>query len=1213
MHNKTNNKYSNCYRCAENIQRKKPITPAQAYWNNFDPGDVPDCIEKLTAIEVKLLCRLIVFMKIHKLKGRFGQYGIQGQAIVFAADASEIKDQIINKLPRSIKDINEVIIVETKEGMKHHPQYVVDVDNLNAALDWLILNNPLYSDLEEILDRPVSDFDIDQIVQELKPELPDQFYKWKTMTAKHDQIPFLALIGKNHQLERHRFPHHPESAGKHGLAICIVGMVYTELKRMKFWTKDDLNNMLTCGNKIYLTSTKIQHEEFDENDEIKQKFNLFNSSMEISIKKICPLPSIAQVNVEKVLPVKQIDDDIAKYFTDNDTPALLRCNNIPIGILKEENDYYVYDPNPRSKFGNPAPKGGNQILMCTKNYDKFLDMVKRSLKINSVAATKTGKYEMMSIAVKLTETKSPACKRLLGDGVNVARDSHVQKKQKTRDATVKFDPFEMEIVQELNLYDCTDNTINGVASRVLSNVKRLCTRFTGSNQDLIFAMNDELVGLQSHEFRQFEIYCKSSIIPVIKQQNKTIDNPGQNEATQHCKNLMFRNFDITGITSDGNSFYRSVSMTILGTDKYHKAMRCIVLKAIMTEETDQQGRLFSRLCEKGLVDHPFPTEFNSCTRTLLSLIKNVVEDNVPATNSCLYGMCIGLNKILLIQKWDQTLHLFTFASVNFSSFPITLLQTQDTTQFLPIMAYLKQDDPRMTEDDLRNLVITDIHNALIVATLYSIDNLESLLMQQNIGDNNVISFEPDENDIVIDLNPEDIVNTNLVCANSIEMSKECCINVSPLKTRVIAEDKSKIDLWKCKLASENSSYNPYSTNDSLDCTKCDLNEKVAHQYSMLSYQFDILRSTHFKNYLGDTNSLKMILFRCEELQQAFCVQRCLAAIAVDNVLTKIHDWNSHILDYICLLGSKIPIESIEMISSYDDDEQMMAENITITTKCLAQQPTTLKLKLIYSSKVHNLKYGITLLFKTHRYGILTIGNLSFTLLRDNDGTYYLYEANIFEIPTESLIVLRTPYLDSFVETISFKAFNYLTTDTIEVTKQELDSFYEFFFKHMRFNVWCVQVNCEDLHPFKEVNLEEEIHCVSSMLMPINVQPQNIGEYLDIGDKIKGFEEELPIVQLKRKTKRKPVNTKLEKRVEELCFYDKFPFGRNGLNEDRPIPTTPLDYFQHRTMGDDPRFWEIRYLFYALSETEKYRASQAVGVCAKLTRGIYVFLKKKFEH
>lgn len=121
------------------------------------------------------------------------------------------------------------------------------------------------------------------------------------------------------------------------------------------------------------------------------------------------------------------------------------------------------------------------------------------------------------------------------------------------------------------------------------------------------------------------------------------------------------------------------------------------------------------------------------------------------------------------------------------------------------------------------------------------------------------------------------------------------------------------------------------------------------------------------------------------------------------------------------------------------------------------------------------------------------------------------------------------------------------------------------------------------------------------MMPIDNVPLPVERIIDFGETGYSVDKTIPLVQLQRKTKRAPVNTNIEKRVEELCFYHLFPYGKGGFNEDRRSKPTALEYHQSRLMGTDLRFWNIPYLFYSLAQVERVRAGQGVGVCeAKIT-------------
>lgn len=76
------------------LEKKVACFPPKAYWNNLDPGPIPAEIETLTLVERRLLARINPYLKIIKFDGRFGQYGLKGQAIHFAYDLFEIVDKL---------------------------------------------------------------------------------------------------------------------------------------------------------------------------------------------------------------------------------------------------------------------------------------------------------------------------------------------------------------------------------------------------------------------------------------------------------------------------------------------------------------------------------------------------------------------------------------------------------------------------------------------------------------------------------------------------------------------------------------------------------------------------------------------------------------------------------------------------------------------------------------------------------------------------------------------------------------------------------------------------------------------------------------------------------------------------------------------------------------------------------------------------------------
>jgi len=88
----------------------------------------------------------------------------------------------------------------------------------------------------------------------------------------------------------------------------------------------------------------------------------------------------------------------------------------------------------------------------------------------------------------------------------------------------------------------------------------------------------------------------------------------------------------------------------------------------------------------------------------------------------------------------------------------------------------------------------------------------------------------------------------------------------------------------------------------------------------------------------------------------------------------------------------------------------------------------------------------------------------------------------------------------------------------------------------------------------------------------------------------------------RKTKDNLVNINVEKKAEEFAWWHLFPYGINGLNQERQVKMTPLQYFQYRILGKDKRFWNVMYLFYALAIYEYLKMQATVNLCGKRIDG-----------
>lgn len=116
---------------------------------------------------------------------------------------------------------------------------------------------------------------------------------------------------------------------------------------------------------------------------------------------------------------------------------------------------------------------------------------------------------------------------------------------------------------------------------------------------------------------------------------------------------------------------------------------------------------------------------------------------------------------------------------------------------------------------------------------------------------------------------------------------------------------------------------------------------------------------------------------------------------------------------------------------------------------------------------------------------------------------------------------------------------------------------------------------------------------TSVMLPIDSAQPDVEDELEVSENVN---------EIKRKTNNNIVNEGHELKAEEFAWYQLFPYGRNGLKEQRPVNISPLDYYQFRILGADSRFQRNDYLFYALSMFEYYRVKSTIAACARKVEG-----------
>ena len=119
--------------------------PAQSKANRMALDEIPDELKDLNNLELHIICKRILFMKLVKLP-RGKQKGIRGAAVNVPADLGPA----CNLLPRLPPDAH-IVSLKLKRKLEYKQAYLHDTirqEKVITALNYLKNNNLLYADIE---------------------------------------------------------------------------------------------------------------------------------------------------------------------------------------------------------------------------------------------------------------------------------------------------------------------------------------------------------------------------------------------------------------------------------------------------------------------------------------------------------------------------------------------------------------------------------------------------------------------------------------------------------------------------------------------------------------------------------------------------------------------------------------------------------------------------------------------------------------------------------------------------------------------------------------------------------------------------------------------------------------------------------------------------------------------------------------------------------
>ncbi|CAG9799443.1 unnamed protein product [Chironomus riparius] len=368
-----------CHRCKTHITSKKTMWPSKAYWNNLDPGVIPDEILQLSKAEQGLLARVTPYVKIIHLPGRFGQYGFRGQAVLFAQDLFEVTEKLPHMLPRSTSDSQMMVVTSHLENLNITREYTVSRTRLNDALQWLIDNNPLYKDV--VIDHDVRLNQNDLIREQQAEEESGQ--NQETSAYKEIGTSSRILRASWHQGNESMFT--SGYAGVQCAAMVLANIVRAVIIPPNQWTKLMLDGNMIAGDEIYTKIRNSSNRNLDVNghldirdfNNIRGGFQMFENSFNINYAPESPFFGSLRDSVNAPPSVGQTLMASLQSLFESHSSGVLIAESLSLGVMHYNDRYYFTDSHSCGARGVKAGDGKACIIECD-NITELVRICKRA-------------------------------------------------------------------------------------------------------------------------------------------------------------------------------------------------------------------------------------------------------------------------------------------------------------------------------------------------------------------------------------------------------------------------------------------------------------------------------------------------------------------------------------------------------------------------------------------------------------------------------------------------------------------------------------------------------------------------------------------------------------------------------------------------------------------------------------------------------------------
>ncbi len=182
-----------CLDCWHDLNANTPKIPEYAKRNGFNFGKIPLELRRLNRMEIGMVSRVVPLVQVCTLRG--GQLAHSSNCIAFKRKVLEV----VNKLPRAPIDTGIVYVRSPSSQPGIYRHYKVHPRYIREALDWLIQNNYLYSNIE--IDEPLLqdlELNVSMPTEEINADIAERlrnptFQPIDNETESVDQIDYVVV------------------------------------------------------------------------------------------------------------------------------------------------------------------------------------------------------------------------------------------------------------------------------------------------------------------------------------------------------------------------------------------------------------------------------------------------------------------------------------------------------------------------------------------------------------------------------------------------------------------------------------------------------------------------------------------------------------------------------------------------------------------------------------------------------------------------------------------------------------------------------------------------------------------------------------------------------------------------------------------------------------------------------------------------------------